>query len=152
MISLYPPKLQDLWFRQNLVEDEETMSYNHAWGGAVPFPRERWADWYECWTKDPNRYYRYVVDEVGEWVGEIAYHFDEDLDGYVVSVIVHARYRGRGYGGEALDALCRQAKENGIDALLDDIARDNKAIGMFERRGFVEIARTEDKIILRKEL
>ncbi|MBO4534896.1 MAG: GNAT family N-acetyltransferase [Clostridia bacterium] len=152
MISLYRPQLQDLWFRQSLLEDEETMSYNHAWGGAIPFPAEKWADWYEWWMGDPNRYYRYVVNETGEWVGEIAYHYDEDLGGYVANVIVHARYRGRGYGGQALDALCRKALENGIDVLYDDIARDNKAKGMFERRGFVEVGRTEDKIILKKIL
>ncbi len=32
MISLYKPKLEDLWFRQMFMADEETMSYNNNWG------------------------------------------------------------------------------------------------------------------------
>ena len=31
-ITLYTPSLEDLWFRQKMMADEETMSYNHAWG------------------------------------------------------------------------------------------------------------------------
>ena len=30
-ITLYTPSLEDLWFRQKMMADEETMSYNHAW-------------------------------------------------------------------------------------------------------------------------
>lgn len=33
---------KDLWFRQMFMADEETMSYNHNWGGAIPFPEEEW--------------------------------------------------------------------------------------------------------------
>ena len=35
MISLYKPKLEDLWFRQKFMADPETMSYNDAWGGTI---------------------------------------------------------------------------------------------------------------------
>lgn len=44
MITAYKPNLEDLWFREKLMADEETMSYNP--GGTIPFPRERWAKWY----------------------------------------------------------------------------------------------------------
>ena len=44
MLTLYRPKLSDLWFRQALLADEETMSYNRAWGGTIAFPEEDWAD------------------------------------------------------------------------------------------------------------
>lgn len=33
MVKLYILKLDDLWFRQMFMEDEETMSYNRHWGG-----------------------------------------------------------------------------------------------------------------------
>jgi diamine N-acetyltransferase len=36
-----------MWFRESLMADEETMSYNHAWGGTIPFPKERWKGFYE---------------------------------------------------------------------------------------------------------
>ena len=46
MIELVIPTLEEMWFRESLMADEETMSYNHAWGGTIPFPKEDWKDWY----------------------------------------------------------------------------------------------------------
>ena len=47
MIKLYIPRLEDLWFRQMFMADEATMSYNHHWGGTIPFPKEDWEEWYD---------------------------------------------------------------------------------------------------------
>ena len=71
MIGIYKPEYPELWFRQAMLADGETMSYNHAWGGAIPFPEERWKAWYELWVVDPEgkRYYRYITDEAGAFVG-----------------------------------------------------------------------------------
>ncbi|MBP5408190.1 MAG: N-acetyltransferase, partial [Bacilli bacterium] len=59
MLNLYIPKIEDLWFRKQLLEDKETMSYNDKWGGTIPFPKELWQDYYNNWiNKDPrNRFY-----------------------------------------------------------------------------------------------
>ena len=46
MLELVVPKLEDMWFREILLADEETMSYNHAWGGTIPFPKERWQEYF----------------------------------------------------------------------------------------------------------
>lgn len=54
MLKLYTPKLEDLWFRQQLMSDEATMSYNHAWGGTIDFPESGWQDWYDFWIKNPE--------------------------------------------------------------------------------------------------
>ena len=154
MIELCQPEYRDLWFRQAMLADEETMAYNHAWGGTIPFPEERWKSWYDHWIihHDGKRFYRYVKNENGTFVGEIAYHDDEELGGPVADVIIFSPYRGMGFGGQALDALCAAAKENGMALLYDDIAIDNPAVPMFLRRGFREAYRTDDKIILKKEL
>ena len=48
--------------------------------------------------------------------------------------------------------LCSMAKNNGVSILYDDIAIDNPAIKLFLKHGFVEESRTEEKIILKKEL
>ena len=48
--------------------------------------------------------------------------------------------------------LCSIAKNNGISVLYDDIAIDNPAIALFLKHGFVEEYRTEETIILKKEL
>ena len=154
MITLYKPEYRDLWFRRELLSDKETMSYNHAWGGTVPFPEEDWKDWYDCWIARPEgkRFYRYVKNEDGETVGEIAYHYDGELGGYIADVIIHSKYRRCGYGGQALDALCAAAKGNGVAVLYDDIAADNPAVALFLARGFIEEYRTEEKIYLKKVL
>ena len=137
-----------------MLADAETMAYNRHWGGTVDFAEDRWADWYDWWLvhHEDKRYYRYVRQAGGAFVGEIAYHWDEALGGFVANVIIYAPYRGQGYGGQALDMLCAAAKENGVKRLHDDIAIDNEALGLFLRRGFVEQGRTDEKIILVKEL
>ena len=153
LLELVVPALEDMWFREKLLADEETMSYNHAWGGTIPFPQENWRDWYDYWVvnHEGRRYYRYLKDEQG-FVGEIAYHYDPEYDGYVANVLVYSEYRGRGYGAQGLALLCDAAKENGIRILYDDIAIDNPAILLFLKQGFCEERRTEEKIILKKDL
>lgn len=153
MIEQYKPELKDLWFRKQMLEDEETMSYNRAWGGAIPFPEEDWKDWYDYWIAEAGdrRWYRYLKDN-NQFVGEIAYHFDAETGGYIANVIVYSEFRGRGYGGQGLDLLCSAAKQNGIDVIYDDIAIDNPAIKLFLAHGFFETRRTEEKIILKKVL
>lgn len=154
MLTLYKPEYEDLWFRQKMLEDEETMSYNHAWGGTIPWPEEKWKDWYACWitNREDRRYYRYLKDGEGRFVGEIAYHFDPELRHQTASVIIYSLHRGNGYGAEALELLCAEAKRNGISVMYDDIAADNPAIRLFLKHGFTEEYRTEEKVILRREL
>lgn len=152
MIKLYKPKLEDLWFRKALLGDEETMSYNHHWGGVISFSEEDWADWYDHWiiNAGKERFYRYLVNENDEFVGEIAYHFDGEH--YLADIIVAAQYRNKGYGKEGLSLLCLAAKENGIQELYDDIAIDNPAISLFLKLGFAEEYRTQEIIMLKKAI
>ena len=114
MLSLYLPELKDLWFRQKLLADEATMAYNRAWGGTIPFPEENWAPWYEKWVACPDgkRFYRYLKDENGAFVGEVAYHRDGDIPGFMADVIVYAPFRGRGLGAGGLELLCAAAAED----------------------------------------
>ena len=153
MLTLYEPKYEDLWFRRQMLADEETMTYNHAWGGTIPFPEEDWRAWHEHWLvrHEGRRFYRYLKDEDGCFVGEIAWHLDEE-ERAQADVIVHAKYRARGYGRQGLALLCAAARDSGMTALYDDIAIDNPAIGMFLNCGFTEESRTELQILLKKEL
>ena len=155
MLELYKPKLEDLWFRENFMSDEETMSFNHSWGGTIPFPESEWEYWYGVWVlcEDGRRFYRYLKDaESGDFVGEIAYHFDEVRMLWLADIIIAAKYRGRGYGKEALKILCDLAAERGIEMLHDDLALDNPAISLFKDNGFHEEYRTEDYVLLKKDL
>ena len=154
MITSYIPKIEDLWFKETMLADPDTMSYNHAWGGTISFPEEKWQTWYEHWIKNPEnkRYYRYLKDDSGCFIGEIAYHYDEELDIYLANVIVHAPYRNKGYGSQGLDLLCAAAKEHGIRFLFDNIAIDNPAVSLFLKHDFVEDYRDNDIVMLKKEL
>ena len=153
-LKLYKPKLEELWFRASILEDKETMSYNEAWGGTISFPKEEWKDWYNNWVinNENKRYYRYLINDDGIFVGEVAYHYDPSYDGYMANVIIHAKYRNNGYGTLGLKMLCEIAKENGITSLYDDIAINNPAIKMFLDMGFIEQYRTKDIILLCKQL
>ena len=154
LIMLYTPSLEDLWFRQKMMADMETMSYNRVWGGTIPFPKEEWLGWYDFWivNHEGTRYYRYLKDNAGHFVGEIAYHYDSDRKLYLADIIVYAPYRKKGYGGIGLDLLCNAARQNGVKLLYDDLAIDNPAITMFLKNGFMEEYRTHKIIMLKKEL
>lgn len=154
-IVFYQPKLEEMSFREKCLGDLETMAYNHAYGGTIPLPKERWADWYTRWVGDDTgeRFYRYLYDEVERtFVGEAAYHFDDEFGAYVCDVLVSAKYRGRGFGRSGLDLLCAAAKANGVKRLVDNIAVDNPSVGLFLSAGFCERFRNEEYILVEKEL
>ena len=90
MLTLYEPKYEDLWFRQMMLADEDTMSYNHAWGGTIPWPEDKWSGWYDYWIAchDDKRYYRYLKNEDGQFVGEIAYHYDAETQHEITAFIL----------------------------------------------------------------
>lgn len=154
-LILYQPRLEELDFRQALLADPETMTYNHAYGGTIDFPRERWADWYARWVENGagERFYRCLRRESdGKPVGEAAYYRDETFGEYVCDVLVAARYRGRGYGRQGLELLCAAARENGVKRLVDNIAIDNPSVGLFLSAGFRERLRNDEYILVEKEL
>lgn len=154
MLSLYKPEPADLWFKQQMLSDEATMAYNRAWGGTLPFPEDRWAAWHSKWVGAPasERFYRYLADEAGHFVGETAYHYDAGRGIYLADVLVYAPCRGRGFGGQGLDLLCAAAKANGLTALYDDIAADNPSVALFLRHGFTEVSRSIEAVLVKKEL
>lgn len=154
IVSLYVPVFEELWFRQRMLEDADTMSYNHAYGGTIPFPREKWAAWYERWIGNPEgrRFYRYLKNGNDEFVGECAWHHDEKRDIFLADILIYAPVRGKGYGSGGLELLCSTARRSGIRELYDEIAADNPAAGMFLRHGFHEEYRTDTYVMVKKHL
>ena len=137
-LNLYEPKFEDLWFRHQLLKDEETMSYNKKWGGIIDWCEEEWPDWYDWWIINPQgkRFYRYLQNEEGQFVGEVALHYSNSYDGFIVDIIIHSSFRRKGYGATGLDLLIEKAKEMGLKYIFDDIALDNPAITLFLKKGF----------------
>ena len=153
MLELYEPHIEDLWFKEKMMDDEQTMAYNHAYGGTIPFPKEKWTNWHQRWITDHSgkHFYRYIQDN-DAFVGEVAYYFDEERQVYIADVVIYAPYRGKGYGRKALQLLCEIAKENGIKELYDDIAIDNSSVELFLKCGFEEVLRSNEYILVKKEL
>lgn len=155
MVETYKPKLNDLWFREKLLSDEQTMSYNKAWGGTIPFPKEKWKEWHCAWLEasEKLRYYRYLYEpNIKTFVGEIAYRYDDKRKIYICDIIVLSKYRRQGYGTAGIRLICRAAKENGISVLYDDIAIDNISYKLFLKNGFEIDSITDSVIMVKKEL
>lgn len=144
--------LEDLWFRESMMADIETMSYNNAWGGTIPFPKEDWEEWYTLWVRNSGqeRYYRYLKDDANKvFVGEISYHFDKLRNIYICDVIIKAEFRKQGFGTQGIQLLCEAAKANGVEALYDNIAADNPSAHLFLKNGF-SIEFQNDEILMVK--
>ncbi len=153
MLKAYKPNFEDLWFREKLMADKDTMSYNNAWGGTILFPKERWKKWHQTWVNSSNLkyFYRYIQDVKNDnYIGEIAYHFDESKCIYICSVIILAQYRNKGFGTQAINLICALAKQNGVVTLYDNIAADNPSFKLFLKNGF-EIDYQNEKIIMVKK-
>lgn len=153
MLHLYVPELEDLWFRERMLADAQTMAYNHSYGGTIPFPPERWEQWYRRWVcpGDGKRFYRYLRD--GEdFTGEVSYHFDSEAGIYLTDVLIDARFRRQGFGKRGLLLLCEAARANGIETLYDHIAIDNGAVKLFLECGFTEIGRSKEAVCVKKDL
>lgn len=148
MIKLYKPNINELWFKEKMMSDKNTMSYNH---GAIAFPESKWDSWYQRWMRDDKHFYRYICDD-DTFVGETAYYLDLEREIYIADVVVYAPYRGKGYGHQGLSLLCENAKNNGVMELYDDIAIDNPSISLFLKNGFKEVQRTNEYVLVGKEL
>lgn len=125
MLRLYKPRLENLGYRQALLSDKSTMSYNERWDGTIDFPKENWGAWYKRWvlSEESDCCYRTLYSEdVQGVVGEAAYHYDTSHRAHMVNIFVEAKYRGLGYGKEGLLLLMEAAKKKGIPKLCDDIA------------------------------
>lgn len=152
MLKVVKPELEDLWFRESMMADIETMSYNDALGGTIPFPKEDWEEWYTLWVRNSGqeRYYRYLKDDANKvFVGEISYHFDKLRNIYICDVIIKAEFRKQGFGTQGIQLLCEAAKANGVEALYDNIAADNPSAHLFLKNGF-SIEFQNDEILMVK--
>ena len=86
-LELYIPRLEELWFYQQMTSDPETMSYNAGWDvdyagyhrdtGCIDCPDEALADWYDRWIgNEPDCFYAYIKRSLdGAWIGDVCFHY-----------------------------------------------------------------------------
>lgn len=118
MIQLYVPKPEDLWFRQKLLGDPESMSYNrgyeldiptyHKDTGCIDFPKEAWEGWYSRWVgAEPERFYAYLRD--GDFLGEVNLYETDGPGVYEMGIVLHSSQRGKGYARAGMALLLDHA-------------------------------------------
>ena len=122
-IELYVPELPDLWFREKLLSDPETMSYNRGYElgfpeyhndtGCIDFPKENWDGWYRKWVHaEPERFYAFLREtETGDFLGEVNLFQTEELGVYEMGIVLHSARRGKGYAQAGLRLLLQVAFE-----------------------------------------
>jgi GNAT superfamily N-acetyltransferase len=99
-----------------------------------------------------------IAEEDGRPVGAAWYRtFTAGEPGYgfldegtpEISIAVEPDHRRHGVGATLLRALCRRAKRDGLVALSLSVERDNPALRLYERIGFVEVEGTADACTMR---
>lgn len=120
-MELYVPKPDELGFRQKLLSDPETMSYNADCGldmptyhndtGCIDFPEDAWSGWYSRWVHaGPERFYAYLR-EGGEFVGDVCLYKTGEPGVYEMGIVIDGAQRGRGYSRPGMALLLGHAFE-----------------------------------------
>jgi len=152
-LQLCVPRLKDLWFRQQMMADSITMAYNagydvpfsgyHRDTGCIDFPDSDWADWYGDWIdREPERYYAYIQHcDDGQWLGEVCLHRSSSGEWWDMGILIHAPFRGKGYGVPALQLLLDHAfLEMDIPCVRNEFEVSRKEAGRIHKRvGFREL-------------
>lgn len=120
-LTLYVPKLWELWYRKKLLSDPDTMSYNKGYNlnsdiyhndtGCIDFPEDRWKQWYDYFVNNFSQcYYAYIKRiEDGCFIGEVNLHKSNNGDWYDMGIVLEGQYRGQGFSQEALELLLNEA-------------------------------------------
>jgi ribosomal protein S18 acetylase RimI-like enzyme len=92
------------------------------------------AAWYRLF-KNENAGYGFVDEETPE-----------------LSIAVVPSRRGSGLGSELLEALLGQARADGYEALSLSVEKDNPAVGLYQRHGFVPVREEDGAVTMRVDL
>lgn len=167
-LALYVPRLEELGYRKQLMQDPDTMSYNkgydldfagyHRDTGCIDFPETEWADWHTYFVgQEPKRYYAYVMRlEDGAFVGEVNLHQSGAHPWYEMGIVLEAKYRGHGYAAEAMrlllahafEALHAQAVHNYFEESRASALRSHLAAGFIQtekENGIVDLLLTKER-------
>ena len=120
-VYLYVPKIEELTYRQKIMSQPDTMSYNKGYDisfdgydkntGCIDFPKSKWSNWYSYMVNNkPKCFYAYIVKkEDNTFIGEVNIHWNNDKSWYDMGIVIEAKYRGMGCSIEALKKLVKIA-------------------------------------------
>lgn len=163
-LALHVPAPGELAFRQKLLSDPATMSYNkgyelgfagyHKDTGCIDFPEEAWADWYARWVNAGlERFYAYLRQrETGEFLGEVSLHQTEGPGVYEMGIVLHSAQRGKGYSKEGIRLLMDHAfGELGAKKVTNRFEPSREAALSIHKAAGFQVVKEEDGL-LRLEL
>lgn len=143
-IELHIPKESELEYRQHLISDKETMSYNVGYGddgiGCYYQTIEQVQEWYKNWNNGTDNYYAYIIrKEDNIPIGEVDVHWSSYCKKHIIGIVIEAKYRGKGYAEEALNLLCDVAfNKLNLNKIYDDFPTARTAAEkVFSKAGFV---------------
>jgi len=147
-VSLYIPKVEDLWYREKCMSDPDTMAYNagydvsydgyHYDTGCIDFPKGKHKAWYDSKMTNPNFFYAYIRDdESKEWVGYVNFNKDEETGNATMGIVIESVHQGKGYMRPAMKQLINEAQKKNVNLLTDTVptSREN-ALKVFYSLGF----------------
>ncbi|MEQ8153902.1 MAG: GNAT family N-acetyltransferase [Clostridiaceae bacterium] len=105
LVYIKKPEFYELQYVQELWNDEETME---GIGGVFNFPEERWKGFYKKMISpsDGKNFYCLVYNMDDIPVGEVGFHgYDSAVKLARLNIKIQGKYRGRGYGKEAIRLL-----------------------------------------------
>jgi len=149
-LRLYQPQYQELLFREQLLSDPDTMSFNrfrepaedyHPQTGCIDFPPSHWAMWYSFWLeREPENFYAVVADGRTP-LGEVSWYYDGET--YRAGIILLARHRRKGYCAPALKLLAERAfRVHGLPELTVTLSTaSTAAVKGFLSAGFRRVRR-----------
>ena len=161
-LSLHVPAFEELEYRQKILSQEDTMSYNKEYNlglenynnetGCINFSKKYWNEWYSKWiSKRYKRYYAYIVNNnTGEFIGEVCFYYDKQRDLYRIGVVIESKHRGNGYCSKVLIKLADTAfKDFDVNKIRNVISLERESdIKGHKRAGFKEIGIYENESIL----
>ncbi len=121
MLDLYIPKVDDLWFEQQMLSDPATMSYNQNWDvsydgyhrdtGCIDLPESQWGEEHRRLVgNEPEQFYAYIRrTSDGAWLGTVNFHYNPENDWYDMGIVLYSPYRGQGYAVPALKLMLDHA-------------------------------------------
>ncbi|MFO7895511.1 MAG: GNAT family N-acetyltransferase [Candidatus Cloacimonadales bacterium] len=159
-LKLVVPSHEDLIYRQRLLSYPLTMSFNRGLDldfagydkktGCLDFSPSKWSRWYNTWiNNEPDRYYAYLgVESYQNPIGEVALRFDQANNTHIISLIIEAKHRGKGYGEQGLHLLLEKAfYDLDLEKVADQFPESRTAsYRLFKQMGF-EIVKTKDDIL-----
>ncbi|CEO20445.1 GNAT family N-acetyltransferase [Paraclostridium sordellii] len=161
-LYLHVPTFDELDYRQKILGQEDTMSYNKGYNlltenynnetGCIDFSKKYWDKWYAKWILEAtDRYYAYIVESnTDDFVGEVCFYYEEEEKLYRIGIVIESIHRGKGYCSKGLIKLADVAfNDFNIKRLRNVIPLDRKyAIKGHKKAGFKEVCIEKNEVTL----